>query len=53
MNLDSFKKEVQSDYFFENDAVYISCASGFIMYAAIGVSKHISRGSFDPVVMKY
>lgn len=53
MNPDPYKKEVQSDCFFDNDAVYICCASAFIMYAAIGVSKHIYRGSFDPVVMKY
>lgn len=53
MNPDPYKKEVQSDCFFDNDAVYICYASAFIMYAAIGVSKHIYRGSFDPVVMKY
>lgn len=49
----SFIKVVQSNYFFDNDAVYIICASGTIMYAAIGVAEHNQRGSFDQKALKY
>lgn len=53
MDRSSFRKYVEFDSFLDNDAVYIICASGTIMYAVIGVAEHNHRGSLDGKAMKY
>lgn len=53
MDRGSYRKNVEFDSFLDNDVVYIICASGTIMYAALGVAEHNHRGSFDEKAMKY
>lgn len=46
--------EVQPDYFFDNDLIYILCTAGAIVYATIGMSlRRSDRGTFDMETIKY
>lgn len=54
MNQNTQSREIQSDYAFDNDAVYLVCACGTATYAAVGVCfDHFRQGVFGMKAMKY
>lgn len=54
MNQNTQSREIQSDFVFDNDAVYLVCACGTATYAAVGVCfDHFQQGVFGMKAMKY